>query len=116
MGMLLYEAYAALCCIGVCMLFFMLGVLLLVYTGMLVHGPCCILGDVMLVNIVSMVPFGQWRVSVLSCGSGFYLMNIVIGLCALVVFCCVSRKYKHRQMDEPSHEYRYAEAYYSNVQ
>ena len=69
----------------------------------------------MLVNIVSMVPFGQWRVSVLSCGSGFYLMNIVIGLCAFLVFCCVSRKYKHRQMDEPSHEYRYAEAYYSNI-
>ena len=53
--------------------------------------------------IISMVPFGQWRVSVLSCGSGFYLMNIVIGLCALVAFCCVSRKYKRRQMDEPSH-------------
>ena len=66
--------------------------------------------------IISMVPFGHWKVKVLSCGSGFYLMNIVITLLALVVYYLVSRKYKHRQIDEPSHEYCYAEAYYSNIQ
>ena len=66
--------------------------------------------------IISMVPLGQWKILVPSCGTVFYLMNIIIGLCALLVFCCVSRKYKRRQMDEPSNKYRYAEAYYSNLQ
>ena len=66
--------------------------------------------------IILMIPFGHWKVDILSCGSGFYLMNIVIALLALVTYYFVARKYKHRQMDEPSHEYRYAEAYYSNLQ
>ena len=67
--------------------------------------------------VVLSLPFGAaWKVDSLSCGCGFYLLNIVIGLLELLVFVCVSRKYKYREVNEPSHEYRYAEDYYSNFQ
>ena len=66
--------------------------------------------------IASIIPFGLlWHVNSLSCGSGFYLMNIVIGILQLALFTFVSKRYKYRKIDEPSNEYRYAEAYYSNL-
>ena len=66
---------------------------------------------------VSIVPFGTvWKIESLSCGSGFYAMYIVIGLLEFVVFSCVSKRYKYRNVNEPSNEYRYAEEYYSNIQ
>ena len=54
----------------------------------------------------------------LSCGSGFYAMYIVIGLLEFVLFSCVSKRYKYRNVNEPSNEYRYrhADGYYSNIQ
>ena len=69
--------------------------------------------------VVSMVPFGTlWKESyVLSCGSSFYLMNIVLAIFTLLLFVhTVIRKYKYRELNEPSNEYRYAEEYYSNIQ
>ena len=67
--------------------------------------------------IISIVPFGvYWKMESLSCGSGFYAMYIVIGLLEFVIFSCVSRRYKYRNVNEPSNEYRYAEEYYSNIQ
>ena len=66
------------------------------------------------IAVVSMVPFGTvWKIESLSCGSGFYAMCIVIGLLEFVVFSCVSKRYKYRNVNEPSNEYRYAEEYYS---
>ena len=66
---------------------------------------------------VSIVPFGTvWKIESLSCGSGFYAMYIVIGLLEFVLFSCVSKRYKYRNVNEPSNEYRYAEEYYSNIQ
>ena len=66
---------------------------------------------------VSIVPFGTvWKIESLSCGSGFYAMYIVIGLLEFVVFSCVSKRYRYRNVNEPSNEYRYAEEYYSNIQ
>ena len=71
------------------------------------------------IAIISTVPFGAaWKNDpprALSCGSSFYLMNIVIGLLVLVTFVCVAKKYKYREVNEPSHEYRYAEDCYSNI-
>ena len=69
------------------------------------------------IAVVSIVPFGTvWKIESLSCGSGFYAMYIVIGLLEFVLFSCVSKRYKYRNVNEPSNEYRYAEEYYSNIQ
>ena len=69
------------------------------------------------IAVVSIVPFGAfWKTESLSCGSGFYAMCIVIGLLEFVLFSCVSKRYKYRNVNEPSNEYRYAEEYYSNIQ
>ena len=57
-----------------------------------------------------------WAIESLSCGSGFYAMCIVIALLEFVLFSCVSKRYKYRNVNEPSNEYRYAEEYYSNIQ
>ena len=69
------------------------------------------------IAVVSIFPFGTvWKIESLSCGSGFYAMYIVIGLLEFVLFSCVSKRYKYRNVNEPSNEYRYAEEYYSNIQ
>ena len=69
------------------------------------------------IAVFSTVPFGTvWKTESLSCGSGFYAMYIVIGLLEFVLFSCVSKRYKYRNVNEPSNEYRYAEEYYSNIQ
>ena len=68
------------------------------------------------IAVVSVIPFGTvWKIESLSCGSGFYAMYIVIGLLEFVLFSCVSKRYKYRDMNEPANEYRYAEEYYSNI-
>ena len=68
------------------------------------------------IAFVSVIPFGTvWKIESLSCGSGFYAMYIVIGLLEFVLFSCVSKRYKYRDMNEPANEYRYAEEYYSNI-
>ena len=68
------------------------------------------------ISIISVIPFGTvWKIESLSCGSGFYAMYIVIGLFEFVLFSCVSKRYKYRDMNEPANEYRYAEEYYSNI-
>ena len=67
--------------------------------------------------VIPTIPFGTfWKIESLSCGSGFYAMCIVIGLSEFVLFSCVSKRYKYRNVNEPSNEYRYAEEYFSNIQ
>ena len=51
-----------------------------------------------------------------NCAIGLITMNIVIGVVAFLVYVCVSKRYKYRMRDEPSHVRRYAEEYYSNIQ
>ena len=68
-----------------------------------------------IVTFLSILPFVSWQIESLSCGSGFYAMIIVIGLLELLIFSCVSKRYRYRNMNEPSNEYRYAEEYYSNI-
>jgi len=66
---------------------------------------------------VSTLPFGvSWRIHAISCGSGFYLTTVIIGTLELMLFSYVAKKFKHRIVNEPSNEYRYAEEYYSNIQ
>ena len=58
------------------------------------------------ISIISVIPFGTvWKIESLSCGSGFYAMYIVIGLLEFVLFSCVSKRYKYRDMNEPANEY-----------
>ena len=49
----------------------------------------------------------------LSCEFYFYLMNIVIGLVALLVYVWVAKRYRYRVRDEPCNVRQYAEQYYS---
>ena len=48
-----------------------------------------------------------------SCGFYYYLVNIVVGLFALLMYVLVARRYRYRERDEPSYIRRYAEEYYS---
>ena len=51
--------------------------------------------------IVSTLPFGMlWKIDSLSCGSGFYALYIVIGLLEFIVFSCVSKRYKYRDVND----------------
>ena len=69
------------------------------------------------VAIVSVFLFGKfWDVESLSCGSGFYLTMIIVGVSELALFTLVSKLYKYRTINKPSNVYRYAEEYYSNMQ
>ena len=59
----------------------------------------------------------SWKTSYpLSCGSGFYITNILIGVITFIAYVCVSKNYQHRTRDEPSFIRQYAEEYYSNIQ
>ena len=65
-----------------------------------------------------MIPFvNSWKTSYpLSCGSGFYITIILIGVITFIVYVSVAKNYKHRTRDEPSFIRQYAEEYYSNIQ
>jgi hypothetical protein len=56
-----------------------------------------------------------WKFHSLSCGSGFYLVITVLGLVTLLLYMHVAKRYKYREVNEPSNEYRYAENYYSTI-
>ena len=58
----------------------------------------------------------HWKLSFISCSSGFYLLNFLIAVITFFVYVLVSRRYRYRVRDERSNEYRYAEEYYSKQQ
>ena len=62
-------------------------------------------------GIVVMMPFStSWKTSYpLSCGSGFYITNIFIGVITFIIYVWVAKNYKHRTRDEPSLIRQYAE-------
>ena len=71
------------------------------------------------VAVILVVPYGRyWPTSnyALHCGSGFYLVNILLAVLTLCLFSYMARRYKYKIMNEPSREYQYAEDYYSNIQ
>ena len=51
-----------------------------------------------------------------SCGFYFYLVNMVIGLVAVLVYAWVAKRYRYRVRDELCNVHQYAEEYYSNTQ
>ena len=71
-----------------------------------------------ILGIIIVIPFStSWKISYpLSCGSGFYITNISIGVITFIVYVLVAKNYKHRTRDEPSLIRQYAEEYYSNIQ
>ena len=57
-----------------------------------------------------------WKtISLPSCGTVYFLINIVIGVVSLVVYVYNAKKYQYRLRDEPCHVRRYVEEYYSKI-
>ena len=63
---------------------------------------------------VVLFPFTWWSFATPSpsCGFVYYLINVTVAVISLFVYSCVSRRYQHRQRDEPDNIYYHAEEYY----
>ena len=46
----------------------------------------------------------------------YYILNICVGVAALILYGCIARGYKYRLRDEPCHVRRFVEEYYSKIQ
>ena len=87
--------------------------------GLLIGLLYAIKGLYELLAIILVVPFAVgyiYRPSHMSCGFYYYLVNIVIGVIAVLTYMLVAKKYKYRERDEICDVHRYAEEYYSNPQ
>ena len=82
--------------------------------GLLVGVLYAIRGLYQLVAALLTLPFTFADTSHLSCGFYFYLVNIVIGLVAVLVYVWVAKRYRYRVRDELCNVHQYAEDYYSN--
>ena len=60
--------------------------------------------------------FSEWTLPILSCQSGYFVLNITVGLVSLCFFTITARSYKYRKRDDICNIYQYAENYYSNIQ
>ena len=58
----------------------------------------------------------KWNSTIMSCSSGYNLLNILIGVMTLIVYTVAAKRYKYRKRDDICHVYKYAEDYYSNIQ
>ena len=84
--------------------------------GFLIGLSFAIKGLFQMFAILIIIPFSHVTSSFPSCGMYYYIMNISVGILALIVYICVARRYKYRKRDEICDIYRYAEEYYSNAQ
>ena len=84
--------------------------------GFLIGLSFAIKGLFQMFAILLIIPFSHVTSSFPSCGMYYYVMNISVGILALIVYICVARRYKYRKRDEICDIYRYAEEYYSNGQ
>ena len=84
--------------------------------GLLVGVLYAIRGLYQLVATLLVLPFALTTINLISCGFWYYLMNIVIGVVALLVYTCVAKRYRYRVRDEFCNIHQYAENYYSNQQ
>ena len=50
-----------------------------------------------------------WRLQSINCRSGYYILNICVGLVSLLIYSFVTRKYKYRKRDDICNTYQYAE-------
>ena len=55
----------------------------------------------------------EWDSTIMSCRSGYYLLNILIGVMTLILYTFAAKRYKYRKRDDICHVYKYAEDYYS---
>ena len=84
--------------------------------GLLIGMLYAIRGLYQLVAALLILPFAVPPIQTISCGFWYYLMNIVIGVVALLVYMCVAKRYRNRERDEFCNVHQYAEDYYSNPQ
>ena len=65
------------------------------------------------IGVLLSLCFLKWnKLLLVSCGSLYFLSNILFSLIGLVAYIWVARRYQYRQRDEPDNIYRYAEEYY----
>ena len=84
--------------------------------GFLIGLKSAIKGVFEMLAAIMVIPFSFIGTPFPTCGMYYYIMNILIGFVALLIYVGVARKYKYRQRDEFCDIYQYAEEYYSNVQ
>ena len=84
--------------------------------GLLIGVLYAIRGLYQLVATFLVLLFALTTINLISCGFWYYLMNIVIGVVALLVYTCVAKRYRFRVRDEFCNIHQYAENYYSNQQ
>ena len=84
--------------------------------GLLIGVLYAIRGLYQLVAALLVLPFALRTIQLISCGFWYYLMNIVIGVVALLVYMCAAKRYRYRERDEFCNIHQYAENYYSNQQ
>ena len=65
--------------------------------------------------IVLLIVIRKWNFTIMSCRSGYYLFNIIIGVMTLILYTVAAKRYKYRKRDDICHVYKYAEDYYSNI-
>ena len=82
--------------------------------GLLIGVLYAIRGLYQLVATLLVLPFALPSIQLISCGFWYYLMNIVIGVVALLVYMCVAKRYRFRKRDEFCNIHQFAEEYYSN--
>ena len=81
--------------------------------GLLIGTFFAIKGIFQLLGALISLSFLKWKEHfVMSCGSMYFVVNIVFSLIGLMTYVCAARNYRYRQRDEPDNTYRYAEEYY----
>ena len=68
--------------------------------GMFIGVLYAIRGLYQLVATLLVLPFAFLTIRPISCGFWYYLMNIFIGVVALLVYVCVAKRYRYREEDE----------------
>ena len=72
--------------------------------GLFIGVLYAIRGLYQLVATLLVLPFAFLTIRPISCGFWYYLMNIVIGMVALLVYMCVAKRYRYREEDEQQPE------------
>ena len=81
--------------------------------GLLIGTFFAIKGIFQLLGALLSLSFLKWNQNfIMSCGSVYFLINIILSLAGLLAYICAAHKYHYRQRDEPDNTYRYAEEYY----
>ena len=84
--------------------------------GFLIGLSFAIKGLLQTIAALMVFPFIHVTSSFPSCGMYYYIMNISVGILALLLYVIVARGYRYRKRDDICNIYRFAEEYYSNIQ